>query len=100
MSSLPTLESAGRLPACLAPIAHACESSAARILGDVLTAGLRRRAGAALSRLIAARLAARARRELERMDDRALRDMGLERISLLALLEFGRPRLTRTPRLH
>lgn len=100
MSSLPTLESAGRLPACLPAIALACERSAARIFGDVLTAALRRAAWVALSRLIAARLAARARRELERMDDRVLRDMGLERISLLALLERGRPRLTRTPRPH
>lgn len=97
MSSLPTLESAGRLPACLPALALACERSAARILGG-LTAGLRRGAWAALSRLIAARLAARARRELERMDDRVLRDMGLERIRLLGLLEHGRSRLTMTPR--
>lgn len=97
MSNLPTPMSAGRLLARLPATAHACERSAQRVLVDGLKTGLRRAAVASFSRLVASRLAAAARRELVRMDDRTLRDIGLERAALLELFERGLPRLRRAP---
>lgn len=96
MSNLPTEMSAGRLLALLPATAHACEGRGGTVVCGP-TGPLRRAAIAALSRLVATRLAATARRELERLDDRVLRDMGLERVALLSILDRGVQRLRRAP---
>lgn len=97
MGGLPTEASAGGLSARLLTSAH----DAGRILVSIDVGTpcwkAQRAAIGVLQSVIAARMAIRARRELERLDDRILRDMGLARSPLIEALLRHRPRIRPAP---